>query len=259
MRHILVGAAAACCWAATPAAAEPAAEISAEVEYQEGDYGTGASVETVVARTGVRFESGRFILYGAIPYQRIEAPGNVVAGSGPLGLPIIIDPNQPTTRESREGLGDVRIGAGYRLPSIGGLNAAAVAEVKLPTASARRGLGTGATDVTVGLEASRPVGAITPYVSATYTVPGDPEGYRLRDSLGLRGGFAARLSPGLRGTIEYGYARSLSPLVPSEQQVASGLDIGLSQRLSLGLQATAGLSDGAADLGAGIRLGWRIF
>ncbi len=259
MRNIFICAAAGVSMAATPAAADPAAEVSAELEYQYGDYGTGERVETMVALTGVRVESGRFILFGSLPFQRIEAPGNVVAGSGLLGLPIIIDPTQPATREIREGVGDLRVGAGYRFPSLGGIDSAITGEVKLPTASAQRGLGTGETDVAVGLNASRRIGALTPFISASYTVPGDPEGYRLRDSLGLRGGISAQLAPGLRGTIEYGYARSVSPLVASEQQLSSGLEIGLSERLSLGLRGTAGLSDGAADVGAGVRVGWRVF
>ena len=48
-------------------------------------------------------------------------------------------------------------------------------------------------------------------------------------------------------------------LIADERLLTSALEIGLSPRLSLGLHGEAGLGDGAADFGAGVRLGWRIF
>lgn len=251
MRFILFATAAV---AAAPALAEPAAELSAGVEYQQGDYGTGERVETTTARAALRVEDEDFWVAASLPYQRLEAPGNVVGGGGLLG--IIIDPTRPAEREVREGLGDLRVGGGWRLPRLAGVEPGLTAEVKLPTAA--DGLGTGELDFTVGAEAARSFGAVTPFVAVSYTVPGHPETFELRNAFAVRGGVAARLAPALRGTVAYGYAESRSPLVPDEQQVTTGLDIGLSRRLSLGVTGTAGLSDGSPDLGGALRLGWRI-
>ena len=259
MRLNPVTAAAVAALVAFPAASRPVAEVSTGVEYQKGDYGTGDSIETFTVDNRVRVESDRLFLYASVPWRRIAAPANVVGGGGLLGLPIIIDPTRPGARDVREGLGDVRFGGGYRLPRLVGVDLGLSGEVKLPTASARRGLGTGETDFSVGAEASRTLGAVTPFIGISYTVPGDPEGFELRDSLAARGGLLARLGPGLRGTIAYGYAQSLSPLLADEQQVSTALDVALSRRLSLGFHGIAGLSEGAADYGAGVRLGWRIF
>ena len=259
MRLIPVTAAAMAALVAFPAAAQPVAEVSTGVEYQEGGYGTGERVETLTVDNRVRVESGGLFLFASLPWRRIEAPGNVVGGGGLLGLPIIIDPTRPGGREVREGIGDLRLGGGYRLPRVAGLELALTGELKLPTASASRGIGTGEIDVAAGAEASRTFGAITPFVGISYTVPGDPEGFEVRDSLAARGGLLARLGPGLRGTVAYGYAQSLSPLLADEQQVSTALDVALSRRLSLGFHGIAGLSEGAADYGAGVRLGWRIF
>lgn len=261
MRLILSVAVGAAAVAANPALAQThdqiRAELSGGIEYQEGDYGTGQSVRTLTARSALHVERGGFFLFASLPYQRLEAPGNVVGGAGLLGLPIIIDPTQPATRTVREGLGDLRLGGGHRLPRLGGFDVAFSGEVKLPTATS--GLGTGETDMSISAEASRTIGLVTPFVALSYTMPGDPDDYVLRDSLSARGGLAARLSDNVRGSIVYGYAQSLSPLVRDEQEISTGLEFGLSRRLSLGLQGSAGLSDGAADLGAGVRIGWRIF
>ncbi len=90
-------------------------------------------------------------------------------------------------------------------------------------------------------------------------MPGDPQGFELRSSVAARGGVTAQLSSGVRGTLAYGYAQSVSPLVPNEEQLSTGLEIGVSRRLTLGVSGSAGLSDGSPDVGAGVRIGWRAF
>lgn len=238
-----------------------ALEFTSGAEYQQGEFGTGERIETLSVNNVVRVQSGRVTFVASVPWHRIEAPGNVVGGGGIglLGIPIIIDPTQPATREVREGLGDMRVGAGYTLPSLGGVDLTLTGQVKLPTGSRERGLGTGEADFAVGAEASRTIGAVTPFVSVAYTMPGDPAGYDLRNSLSARGGVAAQLAPRLRGSVSYGYAQSLSPLVEDEQLVSTALSAGLSRRVTLGVYGNAGLSDGAPDVGGGVSLGFRMF
>ena len=244
---------------AAPASAEPAGEIVTGVEYQEGDYFTGERVEILSVQNVLRVREGRASFAVSLPWHRIEAPGNVVGGGGLLGLPIVRDPSRPATRKRREGVGDLRIGAGYSLPAPGGVELTLNGQVKLPTASARRGIGTGETDVGVGAEAARRIGSVTPFVAIGYTMPGDPEAYELRNSLSARGGIALQLSQSVRGNVSYGYAESVSPLVPDEQQVSTALNANLSRSLSLGVYGNAGLSSGSPDIGAGVSLGLRIF
>lgn len=246
--------------AAAPAAAEPAAELVTGLEYQEGDYGTGERIETVTVRNTVRVSSGRVQVYASLPWHRVEGPGNVVAGRGGLlGLPILVDPTEPAARTTRQGIGDLRVGAGYTLAVPGGVGLTVSSEVKLPTASERRGLGTGEADLTVGGEAARSFGALTPFVGLSYTLPGDPKGYRLDNSLAARGGVAVRISPAVRGHVAYGQARGLSPFIENERQLSTGVEARLSSGLSLGVSAGAGLTEGSPDVGAAVRLGWRIF
>lgn len=239
----------------------PQAELSTGLEYQEGDYGTGETVETLSIPTTLRVGAGRFQLSASIPYVRVEAPGNVVGGSsarGLLGLPIIIDPTQPPTpRTRREGFGDLRLGAAYSLPTPG-IGLAVTGQVKVPTASEDKGLGTGEMDFSVGAELSKSLGLVTPFVGVDYVMPGDPDDYDLRNSFAARAGLAAQLGGSLRGHVTYGYARSISALVPNEQQISTGINAGLGNNLSLGLYGSTGLSDGSADLGAGIQLGIRL-
>jgi len=186
--------------AVRPVLSKPAVEISTGFEYQEGKYGTGQKVETISIPTSVRVTTGRFQFSATLPYVRIDAPGNVVGGGGVLGLPILIDPNQTATRTRREGLGDLKLGAAYTVPStIVGLSL--LGQVKLPTASNVDNLGTGETDYSLGAELSKRLGGVIPFIGVSYTIPGVPKGYDLRNSLSLRGGIATMLSPQVRGYI----------------------------------------------------------
>jgi hypothetical protein len=267
--------AAAPAWAQQAPAADPApeerpvhrgpgtaAEFLSGVEYQAGDYFTGERVELLTVQNVARLRAGRTVVSASLPWHRIEAPGNVVGGPGGgglLGLPILVDPTQPAAREVRQGIGDVRLGVGHTLPPVAGAELTLSGQVKLPTASAERGIGTGETDVAVGAEIARRFGPATPYVAIGYTMPGEPTAYDLRNSLSARGGVALELRQGLRANVGYGYAESVSPLVPDQQQVSTGLSANLSSRLNLGLHGNVGLSEGSPDLGAGVSLGVRIF
>jgi hypothetical protein len=199
-------------------------------------------------------------LSASVPWQRLEGPGNAVGGGGLLGLPIIIDPTRPGTRQVREGLGDTRVSAAYTIPgeSLGGVTVSLSGQAKLPTASARKGLGTGKADYTAGAEVSTRIGSIQPYAGVGYTLAGDPEGIELRNSVSARAGAALGLSDKITGHLGYGYARSLSPLVPDEQQIGTGISAAMGRGLTLGVQGTAGLSHGSPDVGAGLSLGLRL-
>ena len=233
-----------------------AVEASTGLDYEEGDYGTDQKVSKLSVPATVKFAAGSLQLAASLPYMRLEGPSNVVVGGGLLGLPIIVDPTTPPGgRIRREGIGDLTLGASYAIPTMVA-DFTLSGEVKLPTAD--KNLGTGKTDFALAAEVSRSVGNVTPFVGVSYTMPGEPDGFSLRNSLSLRGGIAARLGERTRGYVAYSRAQSVSESLPDEQQVTTGVDTAVARGLSLGVYGTAGLSEGAPDAGAGIRLGVRI-
>jgi len=233
------------------------AELSVGAEYQTGDYGTGERIESRSAVAGARVVKGRVILSASLPYTQVDAPGNVVtAGGGMLGLPIIIDPTRPATRMRRRGVGDLRLGAAWVAP-LKAVDLAAYGQVKLPTA--RVGLGTGKADFAVGAEASKSLGAVAPFANVTYTMPGNPEGYRLRNTLAGQAGLNAALGSGVSGQVAYGYAQSPGAALADEQLLSMRLTTGISSRLSVSVHGGASLSKSAPDASAGVQLGFRLF
>lgn len=242
---------------AVPASAQVTASVGAD--YASGRYGTGQQVRSASSTFSLRAKRKRVTVFAALPVVQVDAPGNVIAPGGPLGLPIFTDPTRPATRERRSGLGDAVVGASVQVipPRRHHLALALTGSAKLPTASAARGLGTGKADYSVVAEAAVP-GKVTPFAAVGHSFVGQPDGYRLRDVTSARGGVAVGIGKASEVSVSYNYASRISDQVADRQEIGAGLDTALSQRLSLGLQGSAGVSKGAPDVGAGVRLGLRL-
>ncbi|WP_127613151.1 hypothetical protein [Croceicoccus ponticola] len=231
----------------------PKIEVSSGVEYEEGDYGTDTKINILSVPTSLKVTTGDLQLIATLPYRRVEGPANVVPG-GVLGLPILFDPNQPQGENvTREGWGDLEIGAVYSIPT-NIVNMALSGSVKLPTAEDN--LGTGETDYTLGAEVSKPLsGGIIPFASFTYTLPGSPDGYSLQDSYAASGGLAAMIGSQTQAYVSYRYADNASELVTSDQRLITGLNSRIGKALSLGVYGSAGLTEGAPEFATGLRIG----
>jgi hypothetical protein len=232
-------------------------EISSGVDFERGDFGTQSRIEKTTIPLTVSAAKGRVRASAQLPWVRVTAPANVIAPTGPLGLPILVDPARPSTQSTRQGFGDLRVGAAYELP-VPGIFASVRTGAKLPTASAEKGLGTGKADYSVGADVAKPLGAVTPFAGVTYTVAGGVDGYDLRNSFSGQAGAALRL--GRRTSAQLGYSFAQSPLDAGEddQRIVGGLNAGLGKSLSLGVYGSGGLSDGAPDVGGGLTLGFRL-
>jgi hypothetical protein len=91
-------------------------EISSGVNFERGDFGTASDIEKTTIPLTIGVAKGRVRASAQLPWVRVTAPANVIAPAGPLGLPILVDPTRPSTRSTRQGLGDLRVNAAYDLP-----------------------------------------------------------------------------------------------------------------------------------------------
>ncbi len=235
----------------------PQIEVSTGVEYEEGNYGSGTKIKILSVPTSLTLSTGPLQLVATLPYRRVEGPSNVVPG-GMLGLPILFDPGQPQSESiTREGRGDLEIGAIYSVPTHV-VNIAFSGSVKLPTAE--NNLGTGALDYTLGAEVSKPLaGGILPFASFAYTLPGSPNGYTLQDSYAVSAGVVVMIAARTQAHLSYRHADNASSLISSDQRLLSGLNTRLGEGLSLGLYGSAGLTEGAPDFTTGVRIGLPLF
>lgn len=230
-----------------------AVDMFTGVEFQQLEVSDTEEVDKFSVPLTARLTKGPLRISAQLPYVRVKGPGNVVAPSGPLGLPILIDPTKPAEASTREGLGDLRVAASYDLP-VSGLNVSLSSGAKLPTASAEKGLGTGEADYWVGTDVSTTVGAVTPFAGVAYTKAGDPEGFELRNTLSGQAGAALRLGSSMSAHLGYSYAEDAGQSAQDEQRVFGGVNTAVGTGLSLGFYGSAGVN-GPANVGAGISLG----
>ncbi len=228
-------------------------EVFSGVEFQQFELEDGSEIEKFSVPVTARLTAGRLRVTAQVPYVRVRGPDNVVVPSGPLGLPIFVDPTRPAQIRSREGIGDARVGLAYDL-GVPGVAVSLSTGAKLPTASADKGLGTGKADYWVGADVSTRVGAVTPFAGISYTKAGDPEGFELRDTVSGQAGAALRLGALASAHLGYSYSERSSDLTRSEQRVFGGFNTGVGERMSLGVYGSAGVT-GPADIGAGVSLG----
>jgi hypothetical protein len=228
-------------------------EIITGVEFQQLELSDGQELEKITVPLTARLTAGRVRLSAQLPYVRVSGPENVVPPSGPLGLPILLDPAGPAEVRTREGVGDARVGLAYDL-GIPGMSASLNAGAKVPTASVDEGLGTGKADYWVGADVAASLGAVTPFAGISYTKAGDPEGFELRDTLSGQAGAALRLGQSASAHLGFSYSESASDFTQDEKRVFGGLNTALSNRLALGVYGSAGVA-GPTDIGAGVSLG----
>ena len=241
----------------SPAATvDQSGEVFAGVDYQQGDYGTGAKVETVSTSVGVAVRKGRVRMGAAVPYLRTTAPVDVVVSQdGLFGTPLLGSGGNQTVRTRREGLGDATMQASYDMP-VAGATASLGAGLKLPTASRTKGLGTGKVDYAVNAQIARAMGGgITPFASVSYSVLGKPEGFAVRNTASGTAGARIGISPGASASLSYSYEQSASQALADRQSIGLGLGVSLTDKLRVGLQGEAGLSRGAPDAKVGLRIG----
>lgn len=239
-----------------PPAPDRSAEVSVGVVYQEGDYGTGDRLETLSVPVSVTTSSGRLHLAASLPYLRTNAPADVIVSQGGLlGTPLFATKRTGAGRTTREGIGDLTVQAAVDLP-VAGFAASVGTSLKLPTASAAKGLGTGKVDYAIGAQVARPMGVATPFASVGYTVVGEPAGFDVRNSIGASAGTRVNLGRRTFATASYSWEQAAVATLADRQAVGIGIGTALSDKVRISVQGDAGLSRSAPDASVAARIGF---
>jgi hypothetical protein len=154
-------------------------------------------------------------------------------------------------------LGDVSLGAGYAIDLTRRWTVEFGGRIKLPTASAAKGLGTGKTDGTLSVDISR-AAMVTPYLTASYRFRGDPAGYDLRNGLDTSIGVAARLTGSIDAFASYDWQQAASGFARDEHSLFAGLTAPVSKRMRLTAYGIVGVSRFAPDVEGGLQLTVRL-
>jgi hypothetical protein len=188
----------------------------------------------------------------SMPYMRISGRGLVVFDAA--GNPIVINRRTLLPPDVRTGFGDLNLSTTYSIPPalLDDFEVKLTGRIKLPTASVRRRLGTGAADFGMSVDVSRPFGIWGPFVTVGYLIPGGRATYSLYNTVSISAGTSVELNDHLVSVVSYDFDSATSPLVGTSQEMFGSLSWILSDSITLTGYGTAGLSPGSPNVGGGL-------
>jgi len=226
------------------------------VNYSSGKYGTSADTRILSIPLSARYATDLWTLKLTVPYLSVTGPANVVPGVGRID-----SSGRPrrrtfagTTTES--GLGDTVASATYKAyydaATKRGLDL--TGRLKLPTAEADKGLGTGSTDESVQVDVYQTFERLTLFADIGYTFFGHSDFVQLDNALNYGVGVSSKLTS----------TDSVGASLDGRQRVTPGgaeqreLTLFWSRRTERATRVQAyfliGLANGSPDWGVGASL-----
>lgn len=216
-------------------------------DFSRGDYGLDDTTTLFYMPFSLTVDIDRLRLKGTIPLLLSDGPVRVELGGGAEGT--------RSNSDLSAGLGQLQLGASYLFdPPLRGLPFVELGgRLTLPTET-REALGTGDVAFSAQIDLFRPVGILSPYVSA---------GRKWYDSAGLRDRFftsigaSVELREGTSLGLAYDWLESTSNEAEDAHELVPYLSFGFAERWTFGPYAVIGLSKGSPDYGVGMTLSVR--
>ena len=234
--------------AAAPAAAQ---EISGTISggVSKGDYGSSRDTKISNVAIGAKWTSGDTSVAISLPYVNIHSPGVVFSGFD--STPLVMIPDLGGKSFTRDGIGDPTITASH-IVRTNAVDLTGTARVKIPVQS-YNDISTGEVDWSVSGEISKDFAGITPFAAIGYRWFGNPELWNVKDGFSGSAGVSVLAGPGA-AAVSYEFAESTSDFVGDSHEIVAVYDAPVGDTFRLATYGTVGLSDGAKDLGVGLRL-----
>ncbi|KQM46279.1 hypothetical protein ASE69_16405 [Sphingomonas sp. Leaf208] len=228
--------------------------LSLGTSYAEGKFGTRSDTTIWSSALGARLRSGDWTLSASLPWMRIRSRSTIFTGID--STPVLVAPNTAAQKRTMNGFGDLTLGAAYTIaPAASPIEVQMSGRAKINTATKGSGLSSGENDYALGTDVSLPIGRVTPFASFTYRFLGDTTLYRLRNGPAASAGASYAFGRDSVFVASYHYARAATRLVQDSHELFGGVSTRVpSMPLRLTGFATAGLSNGAAGLSAGLAL-----
>lgn len=263
------------CLCAAPPVLAGTWTASAGAFYSTGKYGSTTSTDIWSVPLSVGYDTGNWSFKLTAPYVRITGQSNVLPGVGkvnngnPIGRGVgrILGTGTggtgsttTSTRGTASGLGDVTASATYQLfydkqtrfgMDLGG-------KVKFGTADANKGLGTGANDYRVGLDAYKGLGHWTLFGGVGYTDFGSSTYIKLNNGADANLGAGYRVNSSNDVGAFYAYRQRISDYGYPRKELTGYWNHHISKTWELQMYALTGFSDGSPDWGAGATLKWNL-
>ncbi|MEI8015777.1 MAG: transporter [Nitrospira sp.] len=273
-----------------PASPDQKWQIGFTPSYSSGNFGTNTTSTFFYAPTSIRrffrdgdvaivipfvmaTTDGQTTIVGGSPTPvqsntNNSGPGNnntstgcTNQGPGNNNCPTVLTGQVAGNTTTNAGLGDIILrGRYYIVEEKGWVPLIAITgRLKLPTADASRGLGTGKMDEGVGSEISKRLGdSWITFLDGGFNVIGRPDGLNLRNQWWYDVGGGYYIMKNLLGTVYFEEYRSLVSGVQNIRDVFFGMNYRASSEWRFNGGVSVGLSNGAPDYALSIGTSYRF-
>lgn len=231
-----------------PAIAEDQFSLGTGFDYSSGKYGNAASTNILYIPFTGKYESDALTLKITIPYISVSGLGGVMRGMGKIG------PAVRNTKATNSGLGDITASAGYTVYSGNSFSFDAVGNIKLGTADATKGLGTGQNDYSAQLDGYYTLDQNTLFATAGYKIYGAPAGVNLSSAPYGVIGISQKLNETTSAGMMLDFAKSPSAIGSAQRDATLYVSQKVSPNLKVQANVLKGFSNGSPDFGGGIMI-----
>ena len=254
MRRMVAACAFACGMGAAALASSAEGDFSAGVgaNYSTGKYGSSTPTRIWSIPFTARYETDVWTFKLTVPYLRVTGPSNVIPGVGSFdtgGAPR--RRRAGTTTES--GIGDTVASATYNAyydeSAKRGLDL--TAKVKLPTADADKGLGTGSTDESVQVDVYQTQGLFTVFADIGYTFFGHSDFVQLENAVYYGLGFSEKLDPENSLGVSFDGRQRVTPSGGPQRELTGFWNHRMDGATRLQAYLLKGFANGSPDWGFG--------
>lgn len=246
MRNILIVLFASLFLVSCPAIAENQFSLGSGFDYSSGKYGNTVSTDILYVPVTGKYETEDFTFKLTVPYISITGPGGVVRGIGRFGRVIT-----RTTKTTNSGLGDVTSSLTYGAYSDESLALDLVGNVKLGTADAQKGLGTGENDYSGQVDGYYSLDETTLFATAGYKTYGLPAGQSLSNTSYGTIGVGQKIDKEISMGAMFDAAESASTTSAATQELTVYLSNKISPALKFQVNVLRGFSTASPDYGFG--------
>ncbi len=266
-----------------PASPEQNWQVGFTPSYSSGKFGTDTTSTFFYAPLSIRrlFKDGDVTF--VIPFVTATSDGRVTLVGG---NPVVVQDNRgsnsgsgssscepgedkpscltgrtPGKKTTTAGLGDIILKGRYYVVEEGDFLPliAVTGRMKLPTASASQGLGTGAFDYGFGVEMSKMLGEKwIAFLDGGYNIIGDPDGLTLQNQHWYDVGAGYYVTRDLLASVYYEEYRAITPGFVNARDVYFAMNYTASAAWRFSGGVTLGLSDGAPDFTLTIGTSYRF-
>ena len=232
----------------SPVRANDYFEVGAGADYSVGDYGDVEDTEILFLTASAKLRTGGWTLRASLPYIHVKGPGNII----PTDQGVIPGITR-TPVVSRQGMGDIALVAErtFRLDEQTFVDL--IGRIKVPTASAAKGLGTGTTSVTTSVELTRLIGPVIVTARTGRRFNRSSEAFRQRD-VWEASGSVMYVDGDTSVGLSYDWRAKVRRMSAPRSEVTAFITRKLSPKLQLQAYANVGLSNGSPDRGGGLVL-----